>query len=205
MDFYLLVIGIFVVVSGYLRIFLCYLKFRRIYVKSVNGFDIAKDITTNYDTINVVEKDVLISNFSFRRNVIYLSKRLYCANDVFSLGLVSFLAGVSISNSTYVRVIKKVFPTIDFFNKSSLLMVILSLLFYSKGDARIGIVLGIIIIFYQYLYLQIFNSVMQLVLEHKLTKKESIQNILLKFYSSNILFFVSSLIFILRFVFIIVN
>ena len=205
MDFYLLVIGIFVVVIGYLRMFFCYLKFRGIYVKSMNGFDIAKDITTDYDTINVVERDVFISNFSFRRSIIYLSKRLYYANDVFSLGLVSFLAGISISNSTYIRFIKRVFPTIDFFNKSPLLMVILSLLFYSKGDARIGIVLGILVIIYQYLYLQIFNSGMQLVLEHKFIKKESIRNILLKFYSSNILFFVSSLIFILRFVFIIVN
>ena len=206
MDFYLLIIGFFVVFIGYLRIFVCYLKFNGDIVKSINGVDIAKNITSDYDSINVVEsKNILISKFSFRRNVIYLSKRLYYASDVFSLSLVSFLAGISVSDNSYVKFMRKIFPSIDFFNKSSIVMTIISFLSYNKGDVRIGIILGIIIIIYQYFYLQIFYFGMQIVLGHKISKKDSIQYILNKMYSCNVLFFVSSLIFILRFVFIIIK
>ena len=82
-------------------------------------------------------------------------------------------------------------------------MIILSLVFYSKGDARIGIILGIIILIYQYCYRQIIYDSIEVCRDKIKVKKEKFSVIMGRICSSHTLFFISSLIFLLRFILII--
>ena len=206
MGIYLFWIGIGVVVVGYGIFLLNYFKYNQDSSYGISGFDLAKDITANYDNINIVESnDLLISQYHLKRNVIRLTKKSYGACDTFSLALASFLACLSLSDNVYLKWFRKLFPFMDFFNKSSLVMVIVSSFFYTKGDAKIGIFLGIIILVYQYFYLQIYSEVIDDVSKRNIKMKDDIVSILKHLYSANTLFFISSFIFILRFVLILLK
>ena len=50
----LLIISITLIVISYLRIILIYLKNKNIKSKNLTGFDLAKEITSNYNEINIV-------------------------------------------------------------------------------------------------------------------------------------------------------
>ena len=157
MDFYLLVIGIGFIFVGYILIGINYFKYSNINNKNNNGFDMAKDITDKYDSINVILADNLFSRYIFKRRVIRLNKKNYYGSDDYSLAISSFLAGVSLINDKDLKGFNKIIPSIDFYNKSSLVMGIISLMFYSIGDSKIGIVFGSIILVYQYFYLNIIS------------------------------------------------
>ena len=55
MDFYLLILGIFIACLGYGIYIVYYFMYHRELIKNMNGFDMAKEITSDYDNINVVE------------------------------------------------------------------------------------------------------------------------------------------------------
>ena len=70
-------------------------------------------------------------------------------------------------------------------------------MFYSIGDSKLGIFFGIIILIYQYFYLSYFSI--------DKVKDKVVKSILNGFYRVNVLFFVSSLVFMLRFIVIIMG
>ena len=204
MDFYLLIIGIVVVVFGYLKIFFLCIRYQE--KQEIMGFDMAKEVTSNYDYINIVEvSNSCISQYHLRRRVLRFTKKLYYATDLFSLMVASYLSCISLSDSKYLKWIGKIIPSIDWLCKSSCVMIILSCFMYSKGDAKIEIILGSVILFIQYIYLQISFSAIEIAEEKVCYKKDNIINIMNQIYFSNKLFFVSSLIFILRFVVIVIK
>ena len=83
-------------------------------------------------------------------------------------------------------------------------MGVASFILYSKGDARIGIIIGIIILIYQYCYRQILVESAELGRDRVKIKKKEFDMIIKNVCFSNTLFFISSLIFVLRFAVIII-
>lgn len=203
MDFYLLILGIFIACLGYGIYIVYYFIYHKDLLKDINGFDMAKEITSDYDSINVVESQGLYSKYYLNRKVIKLTPRVYSSSDIFSLTLVAILSSISLLNNKYIKFMSRFLPFISFCDKSSIVMVILSLVFYSKGDARIGIILGIIILVYQYCYRQIIYDSTEICRDKIKIKKEEFSIIMGRICSSHTLFFISSLIFLLRFILIV--
>ena len=203
MDFYLLILGIIIACLGYGIYIVYYFIYHKDLLKDINGFDMAKEITSDYDNINVVESQGLYSKYYLNRKVIKLTPRIYSSSDVFSLTLAAILSSISLLNNKYIKFMSRFLPFISFCDKSSIIMVILSLVFYSKGDARIGIIFGIIILVYQYCYRQIIYDSVDVCRDKIKIKKEEFSIIMERICSSHTLFFVSSLIFLLRFILII--
>ena len=83
MDFYLLILGVIFVCLGYGIYFVYYIKYHKKVIKDMNGFDMAKEITYDYDNINVVESQSFISRYFLKRRVIKLSSKIYSANEFF--------------------------------------------------------------------------------------------------------------------------
>ena len=193
MEWYLFVFGIILVLFGYGMFFWDMVKYARIYKEEI-GFDRAKENTLDYNHINIVESgNSFISHYSFDRKVIRMTKRMYYSKDLFSLAMASYLSGISMENTIYTKYYGLLFKRIDFFNKSSILMVILSYFIHTVGDAKIGLIIGIFIIIYQYFYLQICSSSMEGI---KIKDDEKV--IFHHLYYMNLILFVSSLVFILR-------
>ncbi len=201
MNIYLLWIGIGVALVGYSIIFILYFKYKNDTNHSCNGFDVAKSITSDYENINIVESsNSFISRYYINRNVVRLTKRVYSGSDIFSFSVAAYLSGISFVNHQYLSWIGKIIPSFDFFNKSSIIFSVISYFFYSKGDARIGMILGLFILIYQYFYLQFFSLSMGYSLDKIRDNKDKIGCVLVWVYRCNVLFFISSLIFMLRFV-----
>ena len=210
----LLLISILIIIIAYFRIILIYFKTRKIEIDDINGFDIAKELTSNYDEINIVESNELnISKYSLKRKIIRLTKKDYEANNIFTLAKTSLLSGYSLINldkDKNISLLSKILPSLDYLNKTPILTLLISIFAKNKGDAKIAIILLIIIIIYQYLINEINNN-------SKETTKEQLQKLFNKkdynllelvknsFLALNKVAFITSLILIIREILIIIS
>lgn len=212
-DILLIICMVFLVIP-YTRIMLIYFKTKKIESDDITGFDLTKELTSNYDEINIIEsKEINISKYNFKRNIIRLTEINYNSKDIFTLSISSFLAGYSLANlnkDKNIQLLSKIFPNIDYLNKSAILALLISILTNNIGDAKIGIVLLFIILIYQYLINEINNiskEKTKKALKKLLTKEnylliEIVQN---SFLALNKVSFITTLILILREILIIIN
>lgn len=208
----LLCIGIIVMTS--LRIFIIYLGNKKKKIDHLTGFDLAKQITANYDDINIVESsNITISQYNLKRQIIRLTPQNYEKNDYFTLALSSILSGYSlakVNKDNYLKMITSIIPSIDYLSKSPILTILISLLTNTIGDAKIGLVLLIIIAAYQYLMIQINTASNQYSMESlerilSDTERLDINKIQNSFLAAHTLAFITTLILIIREVLIILG
>ena len=209
----LLLVCVILLIIAFVRIMLIYFKTKNIKIEDVRGFDILKELTSNYDEINIVESnESVISKYNLKRRVIRLTSKDYNSNDLFTLGKVSFLASYSIlkvNRDKNIDMISKVLPNIDYFNKSSFIALLISIFFNTKGDAKIAIILLSIILVYQYLINEInitskdeIKKELESILKNKnFSLVEEVQN---SFLFLNKISFITTLILILRAILIII-
>lgn len=212
-DILLIICMVFLVIP-YTRIMLIYFKTKKIESDDITGFDLTKELTSNYDEINIVEsKEINISKYNFKRNIIRLTEINYNSKDIFTLSISSFLAGYSLANlnkDKNIQLLSKIFPNIDYLNKSAILALLISILTNNIGDAKIALILLFIILIYQYLINEINNiskEKTKKALKKLLTKEnylliEIVQN---SFLALNKVSFITTLILILREILIIIN
>ena len=99
-SYILLVISVIGVVLLYSFIVGIYFINKKKIVDNYSGFDVAKDVTTNYDAINIVKSsDIVVSEYDVKRNVIRLNANNYEGNSYFDIFVSSILAGYSLVNS----------------------------------------------------------------------------------------------------------
>lgn len=203
----LILISIIIIVISYLRIILIYLKNRNIKSNSLTGFDLAKEITSNYDEINIVEsKEINISKYNLKRRIIRLTNKNYESNNLFTLAITSCLSGYSLANinkDKYIELLSKILPSIDYLGKTSIIALIIAVMTNNAGDAKIGVFLLGIILIYQYIIIQInsvSNEYTKKELKKIVTKKElpKLEEILNSFLSLHTISFITTLILILR-------
>ncbi len=199
MELYLLILGISIMMIGYFIMIICYFKYSRIQSSNMNGFDAAKRVSDNYNDINIIESDSFISYYHLKRKVVRLTGRVYHSDNYFSLGISSMLASFY---TVKKNVLSNVIPVLTFIDFSSIIMGIVSYFMYSKGDARIGILLCLVILVYQYFYLQICMEGIEKA-TRKLKHQQNIVDVMVMVYKVNKMFFISNLVFLLRFVVII--
>jgi len=208
-SYILLVISVIGVVLLYSFIVGNYFINKKKIVDNYSGFDVAKDVTTNYDAINIVKSsDIVVSEYDVKRNVIRLNANNYEGNSYFDIFVSSILAGYSLVNSDNPNSFKFsfLFKRIRCISFSSLVMGILSIMISNIGDAKIGIVVFILLLVYQYMRYQISinsNLVIKENLDSNLYKK--LEKSLGMDITINKLSFILSLIMILRLVVIILE
>ena len=193
---YLLLFGIFVVCLGLFYLFRDYFKYQA--SNGDSAFDVAHDVIDE-DTKIVLANNAILSKYYFKRGVLRFSKHLYYASDVYSCCISLYLALISLSRDSS-SLFQKIFRSIDFINKSSLIMIVVSCFIRVKGDAYIGIVISFFVLIYQYFFLQICSSCIDKCSSIKLKNKKKVMDVFSHFYRANMLFFISTLIFLLRFV-----
>ena len=202
----LLLLSITILVISYIRIILIYFQTKNKKIKNKTGFDIAKEITSNYDEINIVEsKEVNISKYNLKRKIIRLTNKNYEANNIFTLAITSCLSGYSLANinkDKYLQLLSNILLSIDYLDKSAIFSLIITLITINAGDAKIAIILLIIILIYQYIMIQIAHSSNHYATEElkKAVSKKNyteIEEILSCFLSLRTISFVTTLILIL--------
>lgn len=210
----LLLLSIGILLISYTRIILNFLITKNKKIEELTGFDLAKEITSNYDEINIVQsKETYLSKYNLKRRIIRLTQKNYEANDIFTLSISSCLSGYSLANinkDKYLNLLSKILPNIDYLSKSSILTILISLFTNTVGDAKIGLILLGIILVYQYLIIQI-NAISNQYLEKPLKKivpkkyLSQIKNVLNTLTSIHTISFITTLILMLREILIILN
>ena len=198
MTYYLFIIGVLIVVFGYFVLLVDYLKYKKKLNYNIEGFGIAQEIVGD-DHYVVLDEHSMMSYYDLKRGVIKLSRHVYFGKDVFSFAIVSYLSCLSCRQSS-LRRIGKIIPRFFCVSFSSIIMCFLSYLFYTKTDAKIGIVIGFGILFYQYFYMNSVLDSYSIACDRLRYCKKDILSVIFHLYRIHQLFFISSFIFILRYI-----
>jgi len=203
----LLLVAVAMLGLSYSKVLVTYFKNQNKKSKDLTGFDLAKEITSNYDEINIVEsKETYFSAYNGKRKVIRLTPKHYERTDYFSLAITSYLAGYSLCDMNQeqsIKLIKRVTPNLDYLCKSPIIVIIIALFTNNAGDAKIGLFMLILLTIYQYfvhqLHLCNIEALKQQFKKIKVSlKKEIILEISETFASVTQTAFIASLILMLR-------
>lgn len=205
----LLLISIVVVIFSYLIILIKYFIYKKKSINNYSGFDGAKEVTSNYEEINIVSSsDVIFSEYDIKRNVIRLNDKNYDGNSYFDVAVSMILAGYSLVNNingNYFK-FKTIIKKINYLGFVSLAGIIMSCFISNIGDAKIGIVVLILLLVYQYMRYQIVvlaNSEIKEVIDKELYDKVS--DIISTIINFNKMSFIVMLILLMRLVVIILG
>lgn len=205
----LLLISIGLVIFSYLIILIKYFIYNKKRIDSYSGFDGAKEVTSNYDEINIVNSsDVIFSEYDAKRNVIRLNKKNYDGNSCFDVAVSMVLAGyslVNINNDKYFK-FKTLIRKIGYISFCSLVGIVLSYFVSNIGDAKIGIVVLVLLGVYQYMRYQIAvlaNDEIKVVIDSDIYDK--VGDVINSIISFNKLSFIVILLLIIRLVVIILG
>ena len=88
----------FLIIGSFIGYFLIII-FGNKKVTDDNGFDVIKDIISEYDSINVIESKSYFSIYNIKRKVIKLSTKCYYGNTISDISLSLMEAGISIIDS----------------------------------------------------------------------------------------------------------
>lgn len=210
----LLLLSIILILVSYINIMLKYLKTKNVNIEDTTGFDLAKELTLNYDEINIVESsEISISKYNLKRKIIKLTNKDYTSTNIFNLAKLSLLSGYSLINlnkNKNIDLLSKILPSIDYLNKSSIVTLLISVLAQNKGDAKIAIFILTIILIYQYLINEInitskeetTQKIKETIKKNNYLLLESVQD---SYLLLNKISFITTLILILRLVIMIIQ
>lgn len=215
MSTIILIIGLILSLIAYLNLLLAYLTSTTQKPDTqLTAFDVAKEITSNYNEINIVaSKETFISQYNLPRQIIRLTPHDYDATNFFAITISSLLAGYSLirfEKNKYLDYLARIFKNLDYINKSTLLALIISFLTNTIGDAKLSLIPLTLILIYQYFIIEItttsINSTTKI--RHQLFSHSddlTINKYLHRFITTNTILFITTLIFILRAIIIILN
>lgn len=194
-------IGIILTIFLYFSLVICYIVNRNS-CGNVTGSELGLKILDNEYSINLIKsKESIFSKYSIKRRMVKLSSNTYDSNNYFSLAISSLLAGYSIITNKLLDFIGKIFKEIKFVSFSSVVVVVASGFTRSVGDAKICMVVLVLIAIYQY----ILNNINVEAIEKIDSKDEKINKILKLFTITTMMSFIITLTQILRLVIIILE
>lgn len=193
----LLIILVCLVGSSYLILLINWITSKNNKIDNYNGFDIAKEITSNYDEINIVSCNGLFSFYDVKRNVIRLNDKNYDGNSFIDISISAMLAGISLVNSDNRN--KFIFKRVRVISLASLIMMFLSFLVNSIGDARIMMIITFGCLLYLFMRYQMVSGAVSLI-ECNMDKNiySKIKSIIMGYVNFYKISFISMLVLVVR-------
>ena len=112
-------------------------------ISKSDGFDITKDIISEYNSINVIESKSYITSYNIKRKVIKLSTKVYYGNKVSDIALALIEAGISIidnSGNKFISFMKNIFSNLKILYVLPLISLMINFSTYNISDAKTSIV-----------------------------------------------------------------
>lgn len=191
----LLYTGVGLIIFGYLYFIFTYLTNKNKITKKNSLELVIKSFDNN--SINIVEvKNKIFSSYNVERGLVKLTSKSYDKNDNFSLAVASLLSGYANNKNKFLTIVGKVIREVRIISFLPIVVAILVLSLSSIMDFKIGIFFLSIILIYQYFF-DILNSQ---VLYNCSIKDEGILNVIKSFKTINSIFFLGTLIELVRFI-----
>ena len=130
-------------------------------ISNDNGFDITKDMISEYDSINIIENKGKFTFYNIKRQVIKLSTKCYYGSDLSSLSLGILEAGISVidkEKNQGLNFLKKIFSNLKLLYLFSLIALVININAYTVGDAKIGLFLIVVCVIISYIFIGILTN-----------------------------------------------
>lgn len=143
----LLIISIVLTLLCYILIFISSLT-------SKNGQETASEavirLTKDDNGLRLVEsKDNLLNKYQLKRKIIKLKEKTYSSKSYFSLSIAYLLSGYSKLKESSLEYLSKVIPYFYYLSFTPIISLIIALVIKTSMDAKIGVVIFILILIYQ--------------------------------------------------------
>lgn len=143
----LLIISIILTLICYIIIFISSLT-------SKNGSETAYEavirLTKEDNGLRLVEsKDNILNKYQLKRKIIKLKEKTYSSKSYFSLSIAYLLSGYSKLKESSLDYLSKVIPYFYYLSFTPIISLVITLVIKTSMDAKIGIIIFIIILIYQ--------------------------------------------------------
>lgn len=147
MSTILLIISIVLTLLCYILIFISSLT-------SKNGQETASEtvirLTKDDNGLRLVEsKDNILNKYQLKRKIIKLKEKTYSSKSYFSLSIAYLLSGYSKLKESSLEYLSKVIPYFYYLSFTPIISLVITLVIKTSMDAKIGIIIFIIILIYQ--------------------------------------------------------
>lgn len=147
MSTILLIISIVLTLLCYILIFISSLT-------SKNGQETASEtvirLTKEDNGLRLVEsKDNILNKYQLKRKIIKLKEKTYSSKSYFSLSIAYLLSGYSKLKESSLEYLSKVIPYFYYLSFTPIISLVITLVIKTSMDAKIGIIIFIIILIYQ--------------------------------------------------------
>lgn len=143
----LLIISIILTLICYILIFISSLT-------SKNGSETAYEavirLTKEDNGLRLVEsKDNILNKYQLKRKIIKLKEKTYSSKSYFSLSIAYLLSGYSKLKESSLEYLSKAIPYFYYLSFTPIISLVITLVIKTSMDAKIGIIIFIIILIYQ--------------------------------------------------------
>lgn len=143
----LLIISIILTLICYILIFISSLT-------SKNGSETAYEavirLTKEDNGLRLVEsKDNILNKYQLKRKIIKLKEKTYSSKSFFSLSIAYLLSGYSKLKESSLEYLSKIIPYFYYLSFTPIISLVITLVIKTSMDAKIGIIIFIIILIYQ--------------------------------------------------------
>lgn len=197
----LLISGIVIIIFGYVRFSIMYLIKRKHKIKT-NSLECALDLFKDDNSIKIIESnDSYFSKYNIKRDIVKLTSNSYDKNDAFSVATTYFLSLYASSDNKYLELLGKIISNIKVISFTPIVVIFTSVICNTSMDSKIGILILLLLGAYQY----IIDSINMEIVDKKLKDNKEVNKLVLFFKQTNRLFFITTLIELVRLIMILLN
>jgi len=149
------------IILGYVLYLFIILIGRSKIVSDSDGFDVTKDIISEYDSINIIENNGYFTVYNIKRKVIKLATKCYYGKDISSVSLALTEAGISVvdnKKNKYIDVFRVIFNNLKLLYIFPLIALFINNSSFSVNDAKVSIFIGLVLSFISYILIEIKND-----------------------------------------------
>ena len=165
----LLYISSFIILFSYFSYFILIIIGRAKTVGKIIGFNIIKDLISNYESINIIESRGYFTFYNIKRRVIKLSTKCYYGNDLSSISISLIEAGISVvddNHNKYIDLFRNLFSNLKILYIFPILSLLINNLSFSINDAKVSIVMMFLFIFISYVVVDVKNTAYLWIIEN---------------------------------------
>lgn len=170
----MLISNLLIIVSFVLYFVLIFVG-KKIKVSNSTGFDITKDIISEYNSINIIESKNYFSVYNIKRKVIKLSNFCYYGKSISAIVLSLVEAGISFvdnNKNKYIDVFRKIFNNIKLLYIFPIFAIIINYVTYTVGDVKVSMGFMIIFAFISYIAVDIKSEVCEWIKDKIISVKD---------------------------------
>jgi len=142
-----------------------------------NGFDITKDMISEYNRINIIESKNYFTIYNIKRKVIKLSTKCYYGNDLSSICISLIEAGISVvdnQKNKFIDLSKNIVSNLKILYLFPLIAIMINYVTYNFSDAKVSTIFIILFSIITYMMIDIKNHSVNWIIEN-IEKTEHIE------------------------------